>query len=305
MAMRREGMYKGIPSVVLETDRMRAVFLRYGSKLASLIDKKTGREILWQNNTTEAYHIPVYGEDYEKAEFSGWDDMFPQIGKGYYDSFPFEGTFFPDHGEVWSREWQLEVVEDSLSFTIYGVKLPYKLVKVVRFTAENRLEFSYQLQNLCEFDYRYIWSMHPLIRYEAGMRVKWDQGDTKLLIADSNMPHMHFGDTIMPTESFLKDGFCGLQEGQFLKFYAAGGKVPESCYFTYSDGSEMAISYLSLKPINLGFWINMGGKCGQYNIAPEYCSAMMDDFATSKRFESDCILKANSIEFWKQIIEFK
>jgi hypothetical protein len=42
----------------------------------------------------------------------------------------------------------------------------------------------------------------------------------------------------------------------------------------------------------------------QYNIAPEFCSATMDDIVTAKKVGSNCILKAKGTDHWILKLEF-
>lgn len=94
------GKYKDIFSLVLDTGRLRAAVLpENGGKLASLVDKESGTELLAQA-AGKAY-LPIgLDSSYVKGECSAFDDMFPTID-------PQEGGY-PDHGEVMPRKTRVE-----------------------------------------------------------------------------------------------------------------------------------------------------------------------------------------------------
>jgi len=96
------GVYKKARAVILQNDLLRAVVLpERGSKIASLVYRPLGRELLWQT-AGEEYPPAKYADPYGPEHATGFDEMFPTISPCWCEDFPWAGTAMPDHGEVWS-----------------------------------------------------------------------------------------------------------------------------------------------------------------------------------------------------------
>jgi hypothetical protein len=165
-----EGNYRGLGSVIIESELLRAEFVRPGARMVSLLHKELNHEFLCQQSSEQfvrgAYDTPM-GRD----QSAGYDEMFPTIDECYIQQFPWRGTRLPDHGEVWSLNWDLHQESDFLGFSVHGVRLPYSLSRRVAFTDPARLRLSYTLENLSPFEMPYLWSSHPMLRVEPGARL--------------------------------------------------------------------------------------------------------------------------------------
>lgn len=165
--------YKDQPAITLESSVLRAQFLPHiGSKMCSLIYKPLDRELLVQTSG-ERYRLQPYDGDYVAGECSGFDEMFPSIDACFYETYPWQGTKIPDHGEVWSLAWEHHVEGQKLYFGSYGVRFPYKLEKWVSLASDSILRIDYALTNLSPFDFDFMWSAHTMINLEE---------DTELLL---------------------------------------------------------------------------------------------------------------------------
>ena len=87
-------------------------------------------ETLWQN-PAPAFARTGYGDPYGTGEFAGFDEMFPTISRCFYESRRGRGHEVPDHGEVWSIPWESAEGFDHVTFTVNGVRFPYRLQKTV------------------------------------------------------------------------------------------------------------------------------------------------------------------------------
>ena len=160
--------YKDQKAVTLESEEIEAQFLPgLGGKLASLVHKKSSREFLAQA-ANDKYRVLEYDGNYVDSECSGFDDMFPTIDICHYEGFPWAGAKLPDHGEVCSLSWDYAIEDDCLYMCTYGVRLPYKLEKWVRFESDDLLNINYKATNPSSFDMDFIWAAHPMINAEAG-----------------------------------------------------------------------------------------------------------------------------------------
>src|SRR6266542_2444867 len=158
--------YKDQSAITLESERISAQFLpSIGSKMCSLVYKPLQRELMVQN-PSEKYLRQPYDGHYESAECSGFDEMFPSIDTCFYENYPWQGTKIPDHGEVWNLKWDHKVENEQLTMSTCGVRFPYKLEKVLSFTAPHILHTKYVLTNLSDFDFDFIWAAHTMIILE-------------------------------------------------------------------------------------------------------------------------------------------
>ena len=165
-----ESHYKDLPSVAIENDTLRAEFVVPGARMVSLFHKQLKHEFVFQQSSQE-YIRGHYDNAMVKEQSAGYDDMFPTIDACYMEEFPWQGIRLPDHGEVWSLDWEVEKLAGSLGFSIHGVRLPYKLTRRVSLAAGNRLRLAYVLENLSPFEMPYLWSSHPMFRPEPGARI--------------------------------------------------------------------------------------------------------------------------------------
>jgi len=163
----RRSRYRGQMSYVLESKTLAAEFIRPGGRMVSLRHKPSNREFLVQQELDD-YMKAEYGKVMNPAQAAGYDDMFPTILECFYPDFPWKGVSLPDHGEVWALDWDVTQEGQALEFAVFGVRLPYRLVRRGRFSADNRLRLEYTLQNLSPFEIWYLWSAHPMFQVEAG-----------------------------------------------------------------------------------------------------------------------------------------
>ena len=113
-----ESRYKDQPAITIESEKIVAQFLPgIGAKLASLVYKPAGLELLVQRPNEEYLLAPYDGDYVAQGECSGFDEMFPSIDKCFYEGYPWRGTPIPDHGEVWSIPWAWESRMDG--FILY------------------------------------------------------------------------------------------------------------------------------------------------------------------------------------------
>ena len=77
-----------------------------------------------------------------------------------------------DHGELWSRPWQWEIAGTELRMTRAGAALPYVFERSISAMASGGIRLSYRVENLSASPMSYLWSAHPLLNAENGMRIR-------------------------------------------------------------------------------------------------------------------------------------
>jgi hypothetical protein len=162
--------YKDLPSLAIENEMLRAEFVVPGARMVSLFHKQLRHEFLFQQESP-AYIRGHYDQAMARDQAAGYDDMLPTIDACYMADLPWQGVRLPDHGEVWSLDWNAQKLADSLSFSVHGVRLPYKLTRRISLPAANRLRLDYALENFAPFDMEYLWSSHPMLQPQPGARI--------------------------------------------------------------------------------------------------------------------------------------
>ena len=141
-------VYKGLDAWTLENDALRLTFLPgYACKMASLINKKTGREWLFQSNN-DTLRVPEYGASFAEYDSSGFDEVFPSIDACPYPCGTYRGTPVPDHGEVWALPWEHTVHADGNGLTarVQSPKLPYRFTRELILSGHD-IRLHYTLEN--------------------------------------------------------------------------------------------------------------------------------------------------------------
>ena len=199
--------YKNVPALKIETEKVSAVFLPdCGAKMASMLYKPLGREMLVQRPNVEFHRQPFDGV-YVEGEVSGFDDMFPTIDRWIYDQYPWEGTVMSDHGEVWSLPWKAELESNKISLTVDGIRFPYQLSKRISFSNQETIRFDYQLLNRSSFDLNCIWAAHIMLNLSPGAELVLPKGpDQMYLTFDLGGRFGGYGKRYSLPEDRLSDG---------------------------------------------------------------------------------------------------
>lgn len=304
--------YKDQPAILLESDLIRAQFLpSIGSKMCSLIYKPLGRELMVQN-PSEKYLIEPYDGVYVDGECSGFDEMFPTIDECYYESYPWAGTKIPDHGEVWSLKWDHLVQGEQLSMSTYGVRFPYKLEKVVSFTAPHILHTRYNLTNLSNFDFDFMWAAHTMINLEENVELVLPSGVQSVNSVSTNGTIGRYGDEAMWPQFKTADGTLRdlsklrPKNTQAAEKYFVKGKMPEGwCALKYhQSGFSMALSFPVDRVPYLAVLPNEGGWRDMYNIFLEPATATFDRLDLARKRQEYSTVKAHSTYEWHLDISF-
>lgn len=158
-----QSTWQGMPAWTLENESLRTVVLpELGAKLASLYDKRNQVEWLADSGGRPVQRVP-YGSVFTDQDMSGWDEMFPTITACEYPvPGSHSGARLPDHGEVWSLPWTVELGSgDQLRLSVKGVALPYRLSRTLSFSGPDTLEMRYELENQGQEILPYAWAAHP------------------------------------------------------------------------------------------------------------------------------------------------
>lgn len=154
--------YAGNDAVILAGGGLTAVVLpALGAKIISLVSDRTGREFIWRDPHRVLRPITP-GSAYVENDVSGVDDCFPTIDPCVYPAEPFRGLELGDHGDLWSRQWDWSLSDDSASFSVTGATLPFRFQKWITIeSSPSRLLVRNALHAVGEQAFEYQWTGHP------------------------------------------------------------------------------------------------------------------------------------------------
>jgi galactose mutarotase-like enzyme len=288
--------------VNLENSRIRVVISPYGGKIISMFNKSNSSEWLFQSESENIE--PASDGSFTKEVAFGCDEMFPTILRETSRQKNGSQVDLPDHGELWSSEWEiLSQSDDSLEMRFDGKILPYRFVRNI-LLSDNSIICRYTVINLSDADFPALWTPHPLFSFlpETEIVVPEDcrsikhASDAGELGPYLNKIEWGEGGQVPEAGQLLRPGT--LKEGSAYKFYCSDPLSEGKVQINDSRG-QMTMSYpASILPW-LGFWINNGGFGGQYNIAPEPATAPFDSPSRSESFGIPAVWKAAEIREWE------
>jgi hypothetical protein len=170
MAIPSRPAVNGLCSVVLENKTLRVVVLpEAGAKVLQIHYKPLAADLLWNNPSLAPSRQPLHAS-YDDTWSGGWDELFPNDEPG--ELFGFE---LPDHGELWTGDWQAEL--DAGGET--GLHLRFT-TPVSHFLVEKRLtlrrdraalEVQYKLTNRGAKPFPFLFKLHPAFAVTANHRI--------------------------------------------------------------------------------------------------------------------------------------
>ena len=270
----------GLQEICLQSEHVRlSVLPAAGGKITELVDRRSGRNWLWQNS-----HIPfkpgVYDADYGRdLDSGGWDEILLSITPADLQIGSGQACRIPDHGDVIGQQWS--VINASVNDTgdaicelsVNGRALQYEFRRTIQLCSNSsRLDIRYSLTNDEAFAWPWYWSAHALLTGQHDLQIdlpaqqhyRVDQATKNFEGSEGHgyaWPHYPLQDD----NSFdLSRSFC---EKSAPRDFA--GKIfvrsPESGLVsvaaTNSD-DRLAIRYDPDELPWLGLWINNGGWSG-------------------------------------------
>lgn len=285
-----------------------------GGKITSIYDLRACREWLWTNPRLP-YRKLEYGTSYvAAADTGGWDECFPTIAPCSYPLKPWQGLRLPDHGELWSKAWYVNIEERSDSVTysteVNGTALPYVFHRSVSLAPHSdTLRLYYAVRNLGESEMSFIWSAHPMFTAEPGMRVLLPE-NTRMHTYASIPPELSPKDSEYEWPVHISAGDKELSfplmpdatTGVAIKFWSRPLAEGWTALLV-QDGAFRFEFDPELVP-RVGLWLNAGGWSGipgdpYYNLGLEPCIGAQDSLqeAVEHYGQYEC-LQAGSIREW-------
>jgi hypothetical protein len=274
-----------LPAIrVTQYDIVIDVIPQLGGKISSIL--WNSRQVL-AKNPRKPFQLARYASSYADYDASGFDECFPTIGQCVYPELPLIGIEAPDHGELWSIPWREEHHADGLCLAVGGRRFPYRFKRWLTIPEPGRLHLRYELTNLAEFSFKYIWSAHPLLALKPKMRIVLPRG-VRVIVDWSKDGRLGecFDRLDWPR---TKDAYG--HKVDLSKIYPATTGTVEKLYttrlhqgfcalFDPSDGFYVGMSFSPQQIPFVGLSINLGGwpvdEPGYYNLGLEPCNGYPD-----------------------------
>lgn len=275
-----------------------------GSRVISLRNLRTGRE--WLTQPAGKLEANGYASSFGERDGSGWDEMFPTINTCRYPAFPWKGTELPDHGEVWSIPWAVHCEQDQLHCSVQGIRMPYQLRKRYSFPREDCLRIDYEVCNPSRFPFSFLWAAHPLFQIEEGMEMMVPEELTEMIVSYSAQDRLGITGDVLKWPQPLEERVdirldrTGSRHEQSAEKYYFAGELPEGKVSLYDPRTEEGIRLMfpPEKVPYLSVWANYGGYQGQYHLAIEPATGLLDDLSYAMGHQAAAEVPAGGTYTW-------
>lgn len=247
-----------------------------GGKIASLLDKQSGRE--WLVQPARPLLEPLrYGSSFVAGDMCGWDEMLPTIIACRYPSADrIRRVHLPDHGELWACEWHvLERTSDSVLMAVEGRVLAYRLVRRITVTdATMRLDYRLTTAEPLWL----LWAAHPQFVCMRDTRIALPQQVHELL--DVTVPDNPV-QCSWPADS--PDHPNALPRGEGRKLYVAPDTSVDWAALVDNDYCWLRLSWDVRRVPYLGVWLDNHAYAGEPVVALEPSTGYYDDLERAHR----------------------
>ncbi len=250
-----------------------------GGKIISLLDTASGRE--WLEAPSTELSGPVDANvEYDAGDMCGWDEMMPTLTACDYPGGP---PGLPDHGELWTKVWEVTAREESsVTTTVSGEVLPYQLERTLRLGGRS-LRVDYCLSTDADSERQLLWAAHPLFSVAAG---------TRLLLAPEEF------DT--PVNISLADEFAA---GSSTKFFAELRAVTSTVKLVDASGTYLAMRWRRDDAPYVGVWLDNRQYSRHPVVGVEPTNSPFDSLTDAIRARKSWIVTSAQPRRWRLDIE--
>lgn len=196
-----------------------------GARISVL--RYSGQDLLTGEPLTFKPPVKFHGE-YETRPVYGYDDCFPSVDPCIY---PDEQTECRDHGELCWKEWQVQIIDNSLICNTGCLNTGISFKRLMEF-AGNKLSWRFEVVNLSAKQLSFLHIMHALLPLEKIQYIKIPEFgnvtdeiisvDTGIRTSRELVKHLlgiKSGLYEMLLLKEIKDGFIKVRFNQGLKLY--------------------------------------------------------------------------------------
>ena len=292
------GNYRGWSAVLLETDECVVTIVpALGGKIASLLDRRTGREFFVQP-TAQTCPEPEAGVLFVDSDPFGFDDMFPTVLAGSGETDAGRALSLPDHGEVWSKRWrEVETLDDAVTIAVDCQTVPCRLTKRCSMADARTLRVDYLAQNRSDESFGALWAAHPLIACQDPVSIDLPPGEVISVHNGSE----HYGDHGMRSR-WKPRSLPAAKRGQSPrahKFYAAQPNQARTVSLHFPRTHErIQLRMESSAPIYFGLW-HEERQDGTRILTPEHCTGGFDRPDLARHYGQPCHFGPHEEKRWR------
>ena len=245
--------YQNWNSVILESAFVRVQLIpELGAKIVTLQNKQTGKEWLVDAGRRQLMSRP-YGYSFGDADMSGWDECFPTIDPCVALGYG-EGVL-PDHGEVWSLPWEVDLFDHSICCQVKGMARPYVFKRTISFVDDHTLRLDYEVRNTGSDAMSFLWVPHPQFIVNEPTRIMLPSNVEELRCVYGAKEHSAGISYDWKELSIIDER----QSGDGSKFYYEGIQHEGWCgLIGEHSGDYLKMEYDSSKTPYFGLWIDRG-----------------------------------------------
>lgn len=272
----------------LENDYIHLSLLKdFAFKITSIVHKKSKEELLFQPRSH--YRLPQSRALFEDYDTSGLDDCIPTI-----DSCFIEGLGnFQDHGDVWSKPWEIRSLNGAFEGRVSLENLPLLFSRKVSLN-ENKILLDYSLENLSDQAYPWLWALHGLFRYQEDAILEFP-GDFSIQNVQND-----------EVWNFDIRKMEEVPQKSSYKFYFNQARKEGRARILYpSLGLSLSYAYDPSFLPYLGCWITTGGFKGEKNIAIEPTNGFYDSLKRAISLKKHATIFGKEKHTWSIQLEIK
>ncbi|MDZ7758002.1 hypothetical protein [Rhodohalobacter sp.] len=284
-----------------------------GGKITNIIRKSSGTEFLKQpdQELTET-QLPNYGQEFLPPYAAGFDDCFPTVSPC---SISKKGEIIdlPDHGELWTSKWEVELPGPGIKFTTYGTKMSYRFTKWLRLEDES-LVITYRVENLSDTTIPFIWSSHPLLNVDPEDELILPPEMNEVLVDGMTEEEIgQFGDRL--SWSDLKSGTLPfdpsvvqpVETGFAGKFFSEKLQTGMAGIYRKQTDESLLFQFDTAEIPYLGIWLCYGGwpeesAIKDLTVALEPCIGRPDSLRKAMEWGENMDIEPSGMREWSMKI---
>lgn len=299
--------WQGFNAYRLDSDVITVVVVpEIGGKIVSIYDKRSEYEWLVRAKRPLVNAVP--GSSFIDYDLSGWDEMFPTISPCDYSLGAGVSVRLPDHGELWSQNWEVTgVSENAVTLQVQGMAFPYVLQRTLRLIGEASFVLEYILTNHGVVAFPFIWAAHPLFRAFPNSILDFSDVVNRVVVA-SHYTHelgspgqdINYPIATTPDGQHVDLGRVGqVAYRRSRKLYIPSHQQIHAVSLSHPTcGTAMRLSWTGDVLRYFGLWLDERTHSVDYVIAPEPCTGFFDDLSMADDNGSAPVIQPHTTMSW-------
>jgi galactose mutarotase-like enzyme len=257
-----------------------------GGRIVSLRDV-TGREWLAPPDPA-TWRLPMKTGRFVESDMAGWDECAPTI-----NATRWEGIEYPDHGDLWHRQWSVEVGPDA-GIAVSCTAGWFTLRRSIRATRTG-FRLDYEARSSVAAPRPFLWAAHPQFRAPDGSRVTLPSHVTEVVDAiDPAAP------TLAASKDLLRIG--SLAPGGTRKLITPSATRVGAATLVHPDGVRLGLRWDEAVVPWVGVWMDRSAFSREDVIAIEPMTGWFDNAADAASGGRCAFLGADApLRWWLEL----